>query len=144
MFPFFHFFARETVSFSRRSLFFPSRFCSPGYACCSLHLFHSERAGAESFAERTGKIEETVSGPCDPLVYRRDCLVSIICRKRGCDSPMALLSSLQSTFVLLSFFSVHVCLFSWIRRYFSNTHFPGKCSRHRRVAFKDTKQSNRI
>lgn len=136
IFPLFH--ARDRFRF-RRSLF-PSHYTAILFVRIRLLfpslLFWESRRGIFC---RTGKIEETVSGPCDPLVYHRDCLVSIICRKRGCDSPMALLSSLQSTFVLLSFFSVYVYLFSWIRRYFSNIHFPGKCSRHRRVVFKDTK-----
>jgi len=46
-----------------------------------------------------GKIKETVSRLCTASVYRADCLVSIICRRRGCDSPERL--SLLCTILFL-------------------------------------------
>lgn len=153
--------ARDFV-FSRDTwrYFHPSTFCArevgfaPGPLFCYatipfprirlLFLFGSEGAGggAESFAERTGKIEEKTRVKLAPPVYHRDCLVSIICRERGCDGSIPLFSP------------IHLCTFVFLLRsrlppfleichyFFRYTFSPGKCSRPRRVAFKDTKRGN--
>lgn len=106
-FPFFHSFAREIeVSFLPISFFPLRRQTFVCYACCCC-LFDSERAGCgvESFAERTGKIEKTVSGLYTPLVYHRDCLVNIICRGSAA-------ATLRWLFLRLSNLSLYYCLSS--------------------------------
>lgn len=78
-----------------------------GYVRC---LRFDLREQAAQVLQRTRKIKETFSRLCASRYTVGDCLVSIICRRCGCDSPMAYSPANQPAFVFL-FFLPFTCIF---------------------------------